>query len=400
MSEPLEQKQIEEIDVPTEVKNIIEALIFASDDPVTPRFIRSIVDDINKNAAPEDQLTIDADSIKKAVADLNRGYGRSGSSFRILAIAGGYVFATQEQYSTWVGKLIKEKARRRLSATAVETLAIIAYKQPITKSEVEFVRGVNVDYIMRTLLEKDMIYITGRAHTPGRPLLYGTTQKFLEHFGLNDLADLPKPREIEELIGETEAEVDKRLLAEQQQLEFKEELEEKMEGHEGSKQRPKDVKREKQNAKLNKKGIEEAREEQAASLQTGVPNTEGEASDDSATESRAAEAASDNGSTQAEENPIKVFSEKGLELSKTTGQVESEEQPQQATSQHEEHPADTAKEIPLSGDESPDGETDRENFIPNRDHDREAGQSGKAEDGSGWSKWKNKVKSFFRKIFG
>jgi len=127
-----------------------------------------------------------------------------------------------------VGKLFKEKARRKLSQTAVETLAIIAYKQPITKSEIEFIRGVNADYIMKTLLEKNLATITGRAHSPGRPLLYGTTPEFLKHFGLNEITDLPKPREIEELLGETELEVEKRMLANQEELEFKEKLHEKL----------------------------------------------------------------------------------------------------------------------------------------------------------------------------
>ncbi len=228
----------EETVVSTELKNIIEALIFASDEPMTVRFIRSIMDDVNKDLPPAEHFSVNADIIRKAVGDLNRGYGRMGSGFRIMEIAGGFTYATQENFSSWVGKLAKEKARRRLSPTAVETLAIIAYKQPIAKGEVEFIRGVNVDYIINALLEKDLIHITGRANTPGRPLLYGTTQKFLEHFGLNDLTDLPKPREISELINETELEVDRRLLAEQQELEFKEDLEKKLEGNEGAKNKP------------------------------------------------------------------------------------------------------------------------------------------------------------------
>ncbi len=232
------QPASEEIVVSTELKNIIEALIFASDEPMTVRFIRSIMDDVNKDLPPAEHLSVNADIIRKAVGDLNRGYGRMGSGFRIMEIAGGFTYATQENFSSWVGKLAKEKARRRLSPTAVETLAIIAYKQPIAKGEVEFIRGVNVDYIINALLEKDLIHITGRANTPGRPLLYGTTQKFLEHFGLNDLTDLPKPREISELINETELEVDRRLLAEQQELEFKEDLEKKLDGNEGTKNKP------------------------------------------------------------------------------------------------------------------------------------------------------------------
>jgi segregation and condensation protein B len=236
--EAVPQTAADDVVVSTELKNIIEALIFASDEPMTTRFIRSIMDDVNKDLPPSEHYIVNAEIIRKAVGDLNRGYVRMGSGFRIIEIAGGFTYATQENFSSWVGKLAKEKARRRLSPTAVETLAIIAYKQPIAKGEVEFIRGVNVDYIINALLEKDLIHITGRANTPGRPLLYGTTQKFLEHFGLNDLTDLPKPREISELINETEIEVDRRLLAEQQELEFKEDLEKKLEGNEGSKNKP------------------------------------------------------------------------------------------------------------------------------------------------------------------
>jgi segregation and condensation protein B len=157
----------EETVVSTELKNIIEALIFASDEPMTVRFIRSIMDDVNKDLPPAEHYSVNADIIRKAVGDLNRGYGRMGSGFRIMEIAGGFTYATQENFSSWVGKLAKEKARRRLSPTAVETLAIIAYKQPIAKGEVEFIRGVNVDYIINALLEKDLIHITGRAKHSG-----------------------------------------------------------------------------------------------------------------------------------------------------------------------------------------------------------------------------------------
>jgi segregation and condensation protein B len=211
-----------------ELRNIVEALIFASDEPISTKFIRQIIDDVNKDRVEDNRIRATTDGVKKAVAAINRAY--ADRAFHITPIAGGFVFATKAKYSAFVGKLAKEKARRKLSATAIESLAIIAYKQPLTKSEVEFIRGVNADYIIKTLLEKNLITITGRASTPGRPLLYGTTDEFLKHFGLNEITDLPKPREIEELIGETELEVEKRMLAEQQELEFKDELSQKMDG--------------------------------------------------------------------------------------------------------------------------------------------------------------------------
>jgi segregation and condensation protein B len=229
---PLDESEIELQPVTgeeaAELQNIVEALIFASDEPISTKFIRQIIDEVNKDRVEENRIRATTEGIKRAVAAINKAY--ADRAFHITPIAGGFVFATKSKYSVFVGKLAKEKARRKLSATAIESLAIIAYKQPITKSEIEFIRGVNADYIIKTLLEKNLITITGRATTPGRPLLYGTTDEFLKHFGLNEITDLPKPREIEELIGETELEVEKRMLAEQQELEFKDELSQKLEG--------------------------------------------------------------------------------------------------------------------------------------------------------------------------
>ncbi|MBW7889275.1 MAG: SMC-Scp complex subunit ScpB, partial [Bacteroidetes bacterium] len=172
MSEQDEMKQeaaavIEEVSI--ELKNIIETLIFASDEPISTKMIRAIIEDANKERAADEQLTVNAEIIRKAIAELNRGYEKSGTGFKIIEIAAAFTYATKEQFAAWVGRLQKEKARRKLSSTAVETLAIIAYKQPITKSEVEFIRGVNVDYIIKTLLEKNLIHITGRQNSPGRP---------------------------------------------------------------------------------------------------------------------------------------------------------------------------------------------------------------------------------------
>ena len=213
--------------VSAQVKQIIEALLFASDEPVTLQMLRVVFDDVNRDVPENEKTTATNEEIRSIIEVLNAEYAESNRAYRIQQIAGGYVYSTDKKFATWVGKLFKEKARRKLSQTAVETLAIIAYKQPITKSEVEFIRGVNADYIMKTLLEKNLATIVGRAHSPGRPLLYGTTPDFLRHFGLNEITDLPKPREIEELLGETELEVEKRMLADQQEIEFKGKLEEK-----------------------------------------------------------------------------------------------------------------------------------------------------------------------------
>ncbi|MGA9407986.1 MAG: SMC-Scp complex subunit ScpB, partial [Bacteroidota bacterium] len=214
--------------VATELKEIVEALLFAADEPVTLETLRVVFDDMNRDSSGAEQINPTGEEIREAIDSLNAEYAGLGRAYRIRQLAGGYIFATEKKFAVWVGKLFKEKARRKLSQTAVETLAIIAYKQPITKSEVEFIRGVNADYIMKTLLEKNLATIVGRAHSPGRPLLYGTTPDFLKHFGLNEISDLPRPREIEELLGETELEVEKRMLANQEELVFKEKLHEKL----------------------------------------------------------------------------------------------------------------------------------------------------------------------------
>ena len=175
--------------------SIIEALIFASDDSLPADELIRAVKEIDG-----DDVEINKQEIENAVDLLNNKYSENGNSFRIIRIANGFLYATLEEYAKYVGYLSSERAKRRLSQAALETLSIIAYKQPITKPELESIRGVNSDYILTTLLEKNLIKINGRAESVGRPLLYGTTDEFLKYFGLNDLSDLPKPRELEEIM--------------------------------------------------------------------------------------------------------------------------------------------------------------------------------------------------------
>lgn len=176
-------------------KSVIEALIFSSDEPISENEIIRAIKGIDG-----EEIEIDSDDVHSAVEDLNKKYEENGNSFKIRKIANGFIFATTEINAKYVGFLSSEKSKRRLSQAALETLAIIAYKQPVTKPELEQIRGVNSDYILNTLLEKNLITITGRAETIGRPLLYGTTTEFLKYFGLYNLSDLPKPREIEEIM--------------------------------------------------------------------------------------------------------------------------------------------------------------------------------------------------------
>ncbi|WP_337865595.1 SMC-Scp complex subunit ScpB [Ignavibacterium sp.] len=176
-------------------KNIIEALIFSSDEPLTNSEIIKAI-----NGIDGEDISISSDDINNAIDLLNQEFESTGRAVRIVKIAGGYLFATREEYAKYIGYLSSEKTKRRLSQVALETLAIIAYKQPITKPELELIRGVNSEYILATLLDKKLITISGRAETIGRPLLYTTTDEFLKYFGLNSLSDLPKPREIEEIM--------------------------------------------------------------------------------------------------------------------------------------------------------------------------------------------------------
>lgn len=175
--------------------SIVEALIFSSDEPLkSDEIIRAI------KGIDGEEIAITADEIEEVVSNINIQLEEAQRPFKIMKIAGGFSFSTKQAFSKYIGYLSTEKSKRRLSQSALETLAIIAYKQPITKPEIEMIRGVNADYIMNTLLEKSLISISGRAETVGRPLLYGTTDEFLMYFGLNKLTDLPKPREIEEIM--------------------------------------------------------------------------------------------------------------------------------------------------------------------------------------------------------
>jgi segregation and condensation protein B len=175
--------------------SVIEALIFSSDEPINNgEIIRAI------KGIDGDDTQISQNDIESCVSELNKRYEAESRAFRILNIANGYLFASNKEYSKYIGFLSSEKSKRRLSQAALETLSIIAYKQPVTKPELETIRGVNSDYILNTLLEKKLITITGRAETIGRPLLYGTTDEFLQYFALSKISDLPKPREIDEIM--------------------------------------------------------------------------------------------------------------------------------------------------------------------------------------------------------
>jgi len=162
---------------------VVEAILFAADEPITPAKLADIVG------------TGGVKEIKKIIAELNEKYERMDCSFRIESIAGGFQMLTLGHFNPWLRKLLKVRGETKLSPAALETLAIIAYKQPVMRVQVESIRGVGAGEMIRQLIEKGLVKIVGRAEELGRPLLYGTTRKFLEIFGLASLSDLPSTRD-------------------------------------------------------------------------------------------------------------------------------------------------------------------------------------------------------------
>ncbi len=149
--------------------------------------------------------TVPIEDIDSAILGITQKFSADEFSFELLKTSGGYQFFTKPAYQASISILLKQQSRRRLSTSSMETLSIIAYRQPITKSEVEKIRGVNCDYAIQRLLEKELIKIHGKSETVGRPLIYGTSAKFMEYFGINDLKDLPTIKDFaeeENTIGE------------------------------------------------------------------------------------------------------------------------------------------------------------------------------------------------------
>lgn len=160
-------------------ESIVEAILFATDAPLPAGKIAQIMG------------TGDAKSVKRHIATLNHHYGEAGRSFRIEEIAKGYQMLTVPAYNAWVSKVLRSRGETKLSAAAMETLAIIAYKQPILRADIEAIRGVAAGEVVNRLREMNLVKIVGRAEELGRPMLYGTTRRFLEVFGLSSLDDLP-----------------------------------------------------------------------------------------------------------------------------------------------------------------------------------------------------------------
>jgi segregation and condensation protein B len=173
-----------------DIKYIIESLLFVADEPLTVDRIKKVL------------IQVETSEIRDAMAELTAEYEARGGGFYLDEVAGGYQIRTRPQYTDWIKKLIQPKPLR-LSKPALETLVIIAYKQPIIRSDIEHLRGVDCGGVIRVLLERKLIRVLGRKEIAGRPLIYATTKRFLEIFDLKNLRDLPTPKEIEELAAAT-----------------------------------------------------------------------------------------------------------------------------------------------------------------------------------------------------
>jgi segregation and condensation protein B len=170
------------------LQNHIEALIFCSPTPIKISDIKSCLSEMFGADVPEDDIV-------NAIKRLEEKFHQDEFSFQLNRSGGGYQFLTKPAYQSSIGILLKQQSKKRLSTSAMETLSIIAYRQPISKTEIENIRGVNCDYAVQKLLDKGLVEITGKAETIGRPMLYGTTPKFMEYFGINDIGELPVPKD-------------------------------------------------------------------------------------------------------------------------------------------------------------------------------------------------------------
>ncbi len=187
-----------------QAKNIIEAMLFVSDKPLFVGEIKGVLEEFNAN------------DVKDIVTELGKEYEDTQRAFRVKEIAGGYQVVTDPMLAPWLKRLYKTSGSDRLTGPSLETLAIIAYKQPATKPDIEMIRGVNVDGVLKTLIERNLVRVAGRKETIGRPMLYGTTSDFLQYFGLNSLEELPRLEEFN--ITEKDIELPEHLKKEEEEV--------------------------------------------------------------------------------------------------------------------------------------------------------------------------------------
>ena len=176
------------------LKAVLEALLFATDEPLAPKRLSALLEE----ASPSE--------IRAALEELRADCEKEGRGLRVAEVAGGFRLLTRPELDPWVARLAARTGRTRLSQAALETLAIVAYRQPVTRIDLEEIRGVNVEAVLRTRIERDLVTIVGRDEGMGRPLLYGTTDAFLAYFGLSSLRDLPRRDELEVFLASREPE--------------------------------------------------------------------------------------------------------------------------------------------------------------------------------------------------
>ena len=173
----------------SKLSQYIESLIFVATSPVSEKDIKDSLQSSLKLKASKEEIV-------ETIQKLQKKYKHPNYSFELVGLSNGYQFMTKAAYHDLVGQYLRIQSKKKLSRASMETLAIIAYKQPMTKSGIESIRGVNCDYAILKLVEKELVEILGRAQTPGRPILYGTSDKFMDYFGIKDITDLPKLKEI------------------------------------------------------------------------------------------------------------------------------------------------------------------------------------------------------------
>jgi segregation and condensation protein B len=174
------------------VNRLIESLIFASEQSISVTDLQTLINNYLNETLSEEQII-------ECLSTLKEKYSSDDYVFDLIEISNGYQFLSKKDYHDLLNQLIIHREKKKLSTAAMETLAIIAYKQPITKTEIELIRGVNCDYSIQKLLEKDLISINGRSSGPGKPILYETSQSFMDHFGLKNNKDLPQLKDIQSL---------------------------------------------------------------------------------------------------------------------------------------------------------------------------------------------------------
>ena len=174
-----------------EINQIVEALLFASPEPLTQVQINSIFE--------ADFIDPELTNLENIIEDLKGKYNKNDNAFTIAKIAGGFQLVSRSEYEVFIRRLLKKSGRLALTNASLETLAIVAYRQPVNRFEIESIRGVDSSGVLKTLLSKNLIKIKGRDSGPGRPLLYNTTEKYLEYFGLNNLSEMPKLSELSDL---------------------------------------------------------------------------------------------------------------------------------------------------------------------------------------------------------